>query len=391
MSLPEKTKIEVRRVVLIATVGAVVTAAVMTAVQASGSTRQLVTTHPSNAVTGPDYAAVADACSLLDETILSAYLSGAADTTQPYQPPLAPAGTQSADCEWITPRLTSLTLAVNISGSAKRTAVAKRNYESAIAADMPNAAGGKLSVPALGDCATALIDVRTGTSAVDTDLVVWSGNAEIELDFAAMPSSPSGVLAEPGDGYQPVTTLKVLAYAVLAALAHPGQAAPAAAWPRYGPPPHSCLLVSGTTLAGYMHDAKVDSAADSLSTPADGLQQATCQWSTNDSSLTVIFSLDGAAAGLAGAQQEFESALLSDHSKAGETVTGASPVLGLGDLATAITESDSRSRYAILLVWSGNAVIEVDYRVGAGVGTGPAAQVKFAESVVSNVLSHLHG
>jgi hypothetical protein len=342
--------------------------------------------------TGPDYAtAAANACSLVGEPTLVAHLPGATDLTQPYRRLWSPSGSRSGGCEWVTPGLTSLTLAVNVSRSPEPIIDALQNYESAVATDERNADGGTRPVRGLGDRATAVIGVKTGTSSAGTDLFVWSGNAEIELDFSTIAESSPGVPTPPNEADQRAALIAV-AHNVLATLAHPGAASPpqagsATAWPRYRLPLHSCPLVSAATLADYMPDATVDQSADSPSAPVDGMQKTACVWRTQASLLAVWIGLYSGVSGLAGAQQEFESDLLADRSPAGEMITGTSQVRGVGNLATSITESDAKSQTVILLVWSGDTVIEVDYHVGTR--TDVAARVSAAKSVASDVLTHL--
>jgi predicted DNA-binding transcriptional regulator YafY len=340
---------------------------------------------------GPDYVTPTGGCALVSGPTLARYLPGATEMTQPDPPPVSPPGSRSRDCEWVTPNLTSLTLAVNISAGP---AAALQDYAEGIAADARNADHVTLSVSGLGNRATMLTGVKTAIDgwSADTDLLVWSGDAEVELDFGTMLSPPPGVPAPPA-GTDQLTALEAAAHDVLTALALPGtNAGPAPApWPSYRLPPHACSLVRTTTLIRYVPYWTTDGAHDAPANQGPGMQEASCRWTTQThSSLSVQISTSSGASAVARAQQEFESDLLADRGTAGERITGTRQLPGPGALATVILQAGSGSKSVILLAWSGNAVIQVNYGVSATVESASHTDlVAAASAAVQDILASL--
>jgi hypothetical protein len=186
-----------------------------------------------------------------------------------------------------------------------------------------------------------------------------------------------------------------LARDVLAVLAHPATAAAATttvpSGPHYRVPPHACRLVSAAALRTYLPDATV--SPSSRDTPDKGY--ADCLWGTSTlSGLTVAVDIYGSAGGMLGAQVAYETEVQQqDLSYANTTVTRTRPVADLGQQATVIySTSDLSTAGATLLIWSGNAVVQIDLSYDDTLGTpipSRATQGTAVSAVARDVLAAL--
>jgi hypothetical protein len=188
-----------------------------------------------------------------------------------------------------------------------------------------------------------------------------------------------------------VVVAAAIALALVTGSAPPG--------PHYASPGNVCRLVRSATLAKYLPGPDASPGSTSLNAVGDPIGPGVCMWYTASGSLTVDVNVYPAAVGNAtAAQPNFNSSVqAADHgitTSAGRmTVTGKRPVTGLGDQATALLLTDYLSSQGNdeafddvnLFVWSGNAVINVEYSVPLP----SAEQIPGATAVARDVLNGL--
>jgi hypothetical protein len=358
-------------------VAVVVAAAVITAVR-----------QPPAAWPGPQYASTHDPCTMVGAATLAKFAPGdAVDTIGTHLPGSGVAVTgapQMADCSWNLP-LGGLVVLVNLYGPAAGSGSAQQLFDFDVHANSkstelggrPVTFTGMRVVTGLGNQAKAIF--ATADPGYMLSLLLWSGNAEIEVLYSS-PYVPIGSTQLAG--------ALAAARDILTGLARPGSvssaqsAAPAG--PHFGNPPRPCQLITAATMAKYLPGATVDPQQPSFDAQS-GL--SSCSWTTPSGSANVLLDVTiyPAATGYAGAQQGFESDVQSDQ---GDLVTSQHPVTGLGDQAVAIFESKGSPQIADLLVWSGNAEIALTYSGFSG-GPGPAGELAATIAMARDILAAL--
>lgn len=121
---------------------------------------------------------------------------------------------------------------------------------------------------------------------------------------------------------------------------------------------------------------------------------ASCYWDTQGSStLSVQVNIYDSATGGLGPQAGYEFWVQNGEvSAVGDTVVRTEPVRGVGDQATAIylANSQTSTQGVTLVTWSGNAVVQVTYEVGANTAAPPRdVQLAAAIAFTRNALARL--
>jgi hypothetical protein len=143
----------------------------------------------------PHYAGLPDPCLLITAATLAAYAPGARVSPQPAG---GSASSQSTSCSWgSSSRSVLLTLS-----SFPDAVSARQNYEIDAQANSRSISGetvtGSVWMPGLGEEATAIFQTRSSGQGVA--MIVWSGNVEISLWYAATgsPAPDRGTLLTGG-------------------------------------------------------------------------------------------------------------------------------------------------------------------------------------------------
>jgi hypothetical protein len=379
-----------RRSTVILSVTGVLVAVVVAAAAVIAAVRPTSRQH-SPTFQGPHYASTHDPCTMVSTASMTRFAPGdAVDTIGTHMPGLGAAGTevlqalQVANCSWTLP-LGGLVVQVSLYGSATGPVSAQQMFDSDVQGNSkstelggtPVTVTGVRAVTGLADQAKVIF--ATTEPGYMLSLLLWSGNAEIEVDY----SSP----------YVPIGSTQLagaiaVARNILTGLARPGSvsstrpAAPAGL--HFGNPPRPCQLITAATLAKYLPGATVDPQQPSFDAQLD---LSSCSWSTPGVSANVLLDVTTypSATGDGGAQQGFESDVQSDQ---GDVVTSQYPVTGLGDQAMAIFESKGSPQTVDLLVWSGNAEIALTYSSFSG-GPGPAGELAAAIAMARDILAAL--
>ena len=116
-------------------------------------------------------------------------------------------------------------------------------------------------------------------------------------------------------------------------------------------------------------------------------QTSNCGWDTT-TCLTVSLSIFRA---LGGAQQEYALDVQAAHQNGnGTTFTGAQPVSGTGQQATAVFQTRTRDVRAVTLyVWPGNAEAQATFAIQAAGQQPRAVKLAAVTAVVRDVLAAL--
>jgi hypothetical protein len=221
-------------------------------------------------------------------------------------------------------------------------------------------------------------------------LAVRSGNVVAAVSYTVDPVTASLSAPPNRAGLADQVTL---ARDLLTVLARPATAAAiritGPGGPRYGDPLHACRLVTTATLHAYLPGATAD--ASNPDTPQANL--SACLWDTQSGSpsLALILGIFGPAD-----QEQLDPRVMyetdvqeQDQSEDQTTVLRTEPVAGLGGQATAIYTADSviRSEGVTLLVWSGDAVIQLSYQVNGDPQLGPPPPPRTAQLATVTALA----
>jgi hypothetical protein len=358
-----------RRTALIVSIAGVLTAAVVAAIVL------LPASQPRQ------YTGLPEPCTLVSAATLATYMPGAAGGAHSL---LTSSTHQKGVCTWssITGREDlNLSVDADIYSSSTGLTQAQQAFNAEVRAFDENGNGITVttrSVTGIGDQATVMFITGTGTGSSGAmhavGLFARSDNADIHLTYTISPyeSAPP-----------PPTKAALLADAlamtrnVMAALTGPAAIPPRGPKPlepQYATPRNTCTLITAATLAKYLPGAtRGTPLQNSFASPSAGgvPQDSNCGWITPGESLVVEVSVYSPAGGFTGpqeAQQAFGYAVESDsqqplvyrtHSK----ITGTRPATGLGDQATAIFQTDypGPDYIAELIIWSGNAEIQINY------------------------------
>jgi len=234
---------------------------------------------------------------------------------------------------------------------------------------------GVQELPDLGDSAEAIFQSQSGDH--DVNMLVWSGNAELNLTYTGLGSAVSsdratllaGAIAMARDG--------------LAALARPAASAYQQG-PVYASPGHPCRLVRASTLARYAPGAVVGPLP--VGGPAD---LSDCAWnaSNGDLFLTVTTYPDPDHA-----EGGFEFDVQFAHKPGDTTFHGEQQVNSLGQQAAAVFVTDPDNGPEVdVYAWSGNVSVEMSYSDSplAGPPLSRAAKLAADIAMLRDVLAGL--
>jgi hypothetical protein len=327
----------------------------------------------------PHYTGSRDPCLLITMATLAKYAPGTVVTPSP----LSGSATSSASprlsqCAWgSTSTFVSLTL-----WSFPDAASARQGFDFYAQANSRSSAretvSGSVWMPDLGEAAAAIFLARSGAGR-GVDMLVWSGNVEIDLWYSYLGSVAPDRAALLAGGI-------AMTRDVLAALARP-TASSQPHGPVYTSPRDPCALIKASTLARYAPGA----SASLFQTPGGaGPQVSDCSWIATDGTLLLSVSIyadpDGA---LGGYEYDVQNARQSPN---GNVFDGAQPVKGLGDQAIAIFEtSQSQGAPDVYLdVLSGNAEIDLSFS-DLPFGPTPSRAQKLAADIamIRDVLADL--
>jgi hypothetical protein len=331
---------------------------------------------PSSSAPKPAYSSLPSPCSLVSLATVARYLPNPTGT------PLTtsvPRTVRAGACKWSSTtdgEDRTLEALVVIVGSSSAVTTAQQSYNATASALGCHCKGVSVStrpVTGLGDGATALFitpgpdpDFLNSANASDpgTNLIVWSSNAELTLQYNA---TAAGTVLPPDTAT--LAWLVSAARGILADLARPAavSAAPVAPEPHYAGSRDPCRLITTATLAKYAPGAAVttDTSASPSKDPS-GARTSTCNWLSG--SVYIMLRL-GAFPDAASAQQGFiEEARGFSQSGNGLAVTGTRWLTDLGEQAVALDQTRASEHGVEILVWSGT--IELDYWY-ASTGSSP--------------------
>jgi hypothetical protein len=311
----------------------------------------------------PHYAGRPDPCRMVSTATLARYIPGSVFSAPLGGPAMSPGATQAGECTWSSADFMGL-----MNFFTYRDAVtAGRVFEGKAGAQSSGAAGvaGMRLVNGLGEAAQATVRNQDGKASVD--LVVWSGNAE--LDYTYHDLRP-GSAARSGRA-RLLAAVIAMARDGLASLADPA----VAAFPRgisYASPRDPCQLVKASTLARY--------AAGATGHQLSGASgDRMCAWDPDDGDLFLTVSVNPS---IDEAQSSYQFGLQFARKDSNTKFNGSQPVKGLGTQATAIFNTGPTGDPAVELdVWSGNAVIEMTFDSNSILGPAPSRAVMLAADI----------
>ena len=306
-----------------------------------------------------------DPCRMVSTATLARYIPGSVFSAPLGGPAMSPGASTAGECSW-----SSADFAGFMTFYTYRDAVtADRVFAGKAGAQSSGTAGtaGMRSVDDLGEAAQATVRNQDGKASVD--LVVWSGNAE--LDYTYNDLRPGS--AARSERARLLAAVIAMARDGLAALADPA----VAAFPRgisYASPRHPCQLVKASTVARYAAGATGQQLSDS-GTSGD----RTCAWDPDDGSLFLAVSVSPT---IDDAQSSYQFDLQFARKDSIKKFNGSQPVNGLGTQATAIFSTDPAGEAGVELdVWSGNAVIEMTFDSSSILGPAPSRSVMLAADI----------
>jgi hypothetical protein len=342
------------------------------------------------------YTRLPAACDLISTAHLVKYLPGA--TGHPER--ATSNGTlRGGGCLWSSDNV-NLGIQATLFDSAEGNTEARQDYRESVGPDCGCQRGTvtSLAVPGLGDQATAQFMAGPPAAglpwtAPTVTLVAWSGNAVVVLTYLVMP--PIGEPAPPRPTNAALLAQAVtMARDVLAGLAKPAAVAavplaipsptPTGVGPVYTSATHPCRLIKSATIARYVPDA----SASTLPYPADA-HTSSCTWNGSDGDIIMSVALNP---DWGSAEELYDISVSNDkHDSAGTTFDGAEPVKGLGQKATVVFQTYSQDLPGVdLEVWSGNAVIDVNFSDALyGPSLGRATKLAGAIAMVRDVLAGL--
>jgi hypothetical protein len=300
-------------------------------------------------------------CGVLTAATMAKYLPGA--ISQPQN------GSQVSTCNWSSDaggQDAVLSVTIDIYRSSSWLDDAQVQYQSTRSEEAGIFGKGSTvstrPVTGLGDQAVSMIVI--GTPGPDEGvppqigLVVQSSNADIWLNYSTMPIGSAAALPITAQVAGTIT----MARDILAALAHaavhgagrasPATSAPLPAGPQYTTPRNACALVKASTLEKYAPHTPAGYPGTAQSPPG-------CIWATSRGSLQLNLTFaDDSFAAQSDLEYQLEVLRLGGS---GSQFTGAQPVTGLGQQATATFQIVGGEPAVWLDVWSGNAEIEFEF------------------------------
>jgi len=293
----------------------------------------------------PHYAGSRDPCRLITPATLARYAPGA--TVIPGLASNAaqnPSGAQMSSCSWGSGGSPFILLNLNVFPDAVK---ARQGFMTDTQALGQSSAAIRVTgarwLADLGEEAAAIYQTRSTSHGVE--VLVWSGN--IELDYWFAPSTPDRAtllaagVAMARDG--------LAALASRTASAYPQE-------PVYASPHDACTLIKASTLARYAPGASVNVVPIPI---GGGLQISNCSWQASNGSLILDVTIyTGADGALGGYQSDLQTAHQNQN---GNTFLGARPVKGLGDQAAAVFETSLGYPDVDLYALSGNAEIQISF------------------------------
>lgn len=321
---------------------------------------------PSSAPTPkPAYTSLPAPCGLVSLATLARYLPNPTGTPLT---PSEPSTFRTGTCKWSsTTGDEDRTLVAEVIMFASSSAVpdAQQNYNSVASGLGCHCKGVSVSirpVTGLGDQAMAIFitdgsnpgwATAPNASAPGDNLIVWSSNAELDLEYNA---TVAGRVLAPDPGK--LAWLVSVARAILADLARPVavSAAPVSPEPHYAGSRDPCRLITTATLARYATGAGVD-ASPGTSKDFTGARTSICNWTADNVyiELRLVTFPDAASA----QRGFFEDAQSFSQSGKALGITGTRWLPDLGEQAVVLDETRDTQQGVEILVWSGN--IELDY------------------------------
>ena len=311
-----------------------------------------------------------DPCKLIGAATLARYAPSAILSPDP-----APSygATQDSECDWNSDSA-SITVKLRIYPGP---ASALRDFDTDAESAGVTPAGARW-IPDLAEAAAATYTIDTGSDIAD--LFLWSGNAYLDYTYK---SSGSG-RSRP-DRSAPLAGVIAMARDGLAALARPSVSVYPQG-PRYASPRNTCTMIKASTLVRYTPGATVDQV------PGNGAASETgntnCGLNSDSVSIFLNITIDSDGDN---AQSDFEFSVQDARKSHGDTkFKGMRTVRGVGEQATAIFQTFRGSPSVDLLVWSGNAEVEVSCTdLGFAPPLSPAGKLAADIAMARDVLADL--
>jgi hypothetical protein len=322
----------------------------------------------------PHYAGRRDPCRLITAATLATYAPGATLSPVPNPPGSASASPQTNTCSWGTISGTNISLTLSIFADAPSaqqeflTGLQSFSHGGAgttVTAEQPLADPGAPADP--GAQGVAIFQTQTGAQVVE--ILLWSGNAELEYSYQN-PGGPSPSRAMLLAGGLEIARDALAALASPAASSYPQE-------PVYAGPPDSCALISASTVARYLPGAAASPTSESG--PGPGPQSVGCGWTGINGVLDLtLYIYPDADSALGDYQFNVEP---ENQNLPGVTFRGEQPVKGLGQQATALFQASAGSTDVDLYILSGNAEIDL-YFSPVLLGPQPSRAAMLAADIV---------
>ena len=327
----------------------------------------------------PAYASLPkQSCALVSSAELAKYLPGA--TGMPLSVDTGNNTTKNDVCKWFSTTggedrtLVAQAIIFRSSSAISQAQQSYRGLVSFLECHCPGVTVSTQPVTGLGDQATEVFVVAGPDAKADTSsnadspgasLLVRSSNAVISLNLNTTAAATGASRSSPPGSAQSAGMIS-LARGILAVLARPASISSASiahvsAEPHYAGPADPCRLIGQATLARYAPGAAV------TPTSSPGTSPSSCAWESDGA--RILLNLTTFPSPL-GAQQRYslEAGALS-RSVSGLTVTGAQVLDDLGEGATAAFQRRDEDNAVEVLVWSGNADLDVIYTGLASAGS----------------------
>jgi hypothetical protein len=312
------------------------------------------------------YAGRPDPCKMISAATLTRYAPGV--VLSPEGAPSSGA-TQDSECDWNSDS-TSITVRLKrYPGPAS----ALQDFSTGTQA-VGVALSGARWIPDLAELAAGTFSFDPALDSAE--LFLWSGN--VYLDYSYTLSGASRL-----DHSAPLAAVIAMARDGVAALARPAVSAYGQG-PRYASPHDACAMIKKSTLARYTPGAIADPSSGNNGTTDSSI----CGLGSGSVSIVLIITIQSDADN---GQGEFESDVQYARENHDDTkVTGMRPVRGVGSQADAIFETFTGSPSVELLVWSGNANVEVSCTdLGFGPPLSRAGKLAAAIAIARDVLAAL--
>jgi hypothetical protein len=336
------------------------------------------------------YNTVPGQCRLLTASALAAYLPDALT-----DPPAEQAGDRpAADCSWTSisdHQDRELEVGVALYEGPTGVTDARHRFQQVVAASGTSDDGiSAVTKPldGLGNQAAAIYRNFHGADPHMLQFVIvefQSSNALVTVSYWDTPiAGDNSAVSATTENLAGLSDQVALARDVLTVLAHPATAGAATviaatSGPRYGVPPHACRLVPMAMVERYLPGAL---GAQPPDTPSMGVSN--CNWDALNysSDISLMVSVYGAADGPIGPQVGYETDVQEqDSGGGGTTLLNIRPVTGVGGQATAIYTADpgTYQQGIALVVWSGNAVVQLTYQANTNTELGPPPPSRSAQ------------